>query len=83
MEQQPLFSPQLMMYWASSFVLAVLLFFPVRKIIFTIRVRGLQRRLKREATEEEQEKENQGAKFWAGLITVTFAFLFNRTFYNL
>lgn len=84
MEQpSPLMTTHLLMYWASSFILAALLFIPARKMIFIMRVRGLERRLKRESTEEEREKENQGARIWAGIITVTFAFLFNRAFYNL
>ena len=65
-------------YWFSSFLLALLLYFPARNMMFTMRVRGLSKRLEREPTEEEIAKEKRGAGFWTGLIVILFAFLFNR-----
>lgn len=76
-----LFTP-LVGYWISSFILALLLFFPMRRLILVIRVRRLEGRLKRQATEEEKALELKKAKTAAGLLAIVFSFLFNRAFYT-
>ena len=69
----------LLWYWGSTVLLAVLLFFPVSKLIWVVRVRRLERRLGRQSTEEEREAQRRTARILGALIAVTFAFLYNRT----
>ena len=67
-------------YWISSLVLAALLYLPAGRLIWVIRVRRMDRKLKRSSTEEERKLERRKANVIAGVIVLTFAFLFNRTF---
>ncbi|MBF0287264.1 MAG: hypothetical protein HQM14_05540 [SAR324 cluster bacterium] len=69
----------LMWYWGTSFVLAFLLYFPLNKLVFTIQIRKIQRQLGRFTTDEENEKQKRRAKLVAGIIAITFSFMFNRT----
>ena len=66
-------------YWGSTLVLAVLLYFPIRKLIWVASVRRLERRQGRKSTEEERAERQRIARILAALIAVTFAFLYNRT----
>ncbi|MBC8258007.1 MAG: hypothetical protein H8E38_03235 [SAR324 cluster bacterium] len=68
-------------YWGSSLVLAVLLFFPVEKMLWVKRVRSTERRLKRETSLEERDEERRKARSIAGIIVISFSFLFNYTFF--
>lgn len=69
----------LLWYWASSLLLAVLLYVPVERLIWVLRVRRRERKLGRKCTGEEREHERRGARIAAGVIAVTVAFLYNRT----
>lgn len=66
-------------YWGSTLVLAVLLYFPTRKLIWVASVRRLERRLGRKSTDQERQERLRVARILAALIAVTFAFLYNRT----
>ena len=65
-------------YGGSSLLLALLLFFPLRRLIWIWRMRGLERKLGRPGTEEERQAERRRAGQIGGVIAITFAFLFNR-----
>lgn len=65
-------------YGATSFILGVVLFFPMRKIILAMSVNRLARKEKREVTAEEMTRIKKWVTVIAGLIAVTFAFLYNR-----
>ena len=75
--QQPLL--QLIWYWGTTVLLAVLLFFPITKLIWVRQVRRLERKLGRAATEEERQGQLRSARMMGAFIAVTFAFLYNRT----
>ena len=68
-------------YWGSSLALAFLLFFPGEKMLWVMRVRSAERRLKRMTTMEERNEERRKARSIAGIIVISFSFLFNFTFY--
>lgn len=68
----------LIWYWASSITLALLLFSPVSKFIWVIRMRRFLAREKREAKQDETEALRKKSRFIAGLISLVFAFLFTR-----
>jgi cobalamin synthase len=61
----------------SIIVLALLLFFPVSKLVWVLSVRRLQRKLQRELSEEEIKGQKVRARFIAVLIVLVFSSLFN------
>ncbi len=58
-------------------LLAVLLFFPVSKLIWVLSVRKLQRKIQRELSEQETEAQLRRARILTVFIVVIFSFLFN------
>jgi uncharacterized membrane protein YvbJ len=60
----------------SSLVLAALLYKPVKNIIYVGRVRKLERKLKRESTEEERKAIEKKSIPLVVVLVVTFSFLF-------
>ena len=68
-------------YWGSSLVLALLLFFPVEKMLWVLRIRSAERRLKRTINQEERDEERRKARSISGIIVISFSFLFNYTFF--
>ena len=58
-------------------VLALLLFFPARRMIWVLSVRRMQRRLGRELSAQEQHGQRARASFVALLLVVGFSWLFN------
>ena len=64
-------------FWFSVIVLAVLLFFPVNKLVWVLSVRRLQRKLERELSPEELQGQRNRAYFVALLLVLPFSFLFN------
>ncbi|HID49362.1 MAG TPA: hypothetical protein EYP40_07110 [Chromatiales bacterium] len=67
-----------MMYFLlSTLVLALLLFFPMSKLIWVLSVRRLQRRLKRELSPQEIQGQLARARFIAVFFGLIFSFLFN------
>jgi heme/copper-type cytochrome/quinol oxidase subunit 2 len=65
-------------YWISSFILAILLYFPVKKFIFVQRVRRTERKQNRELSEEERGEIARRVIPAAVFIALAFAFLFNK-----
>ena len=68
-------------YWGSSLVMALLLFFPVEKMLWVLRIRIAERRLKRATNQEERDEERRKARSISGIIVISFSFLFNYTFF--
>ena len=67
-----------MLYFLLSvFVLALLLFFPITKLIWVISVRRLQRKLKRELNESELAGQVTRARFISIFVSLLFSYLFN------
>ncbi len=67
-----------MAYFLFSVVLlAILLFFPLSKLIWVLSVRRLQRRLAREITEEEIRGQLNRARFISIFVALIFSWLFN------
>jgi len=67
-----------MLYFLLSvFVLALLLFFPITKLIWVISVRRLQRKLKRELNESELAGQITRARFISIFVSLLFSYLFN------
>lgn len=67
-----------MLYFlVSVFVLALLLFFPITKLIWVISVRRLQRKLKRELNETELAGQMTRARFISIFVSLLFSYLFN------
>jgi hypothetical protein len=65
-------------YGATSFLFAALLFFPVRKMLMSININRFQKKNKRMITEEEVQRLRKKVNIVAALISVTFAFLYNK-----
>jgi len=67
-----------MAYFLFSVVLlAILLFFPLSKLIWVLSVRRLQRRFARELTEEEIRGQLNRARFISIFVALIFSWLFN------
>ena len=67
-----------MVYFALSvLVLALLLFFPISKLIWVMSVRRLQRKLNTTLEEKELQGQLVRARFIAVLVSLIFSFLFN------
>lgn len=67
-----------MLYFVLSvFVLALLLFFPISKLIWVLSVRRLQRKLNKELSEQEIQGQLGRARFLAVFVSLLFSLLFN------
>jgi len=64
-------------FYFSVLILAMLLFFPVSKMIWVISVRRLQRKTGRLLTTEEIEAQKTRSRFIALLLVFPFAWFFN------
>jgi len=64
-------------FGVSVVVLAALLFLPISKLIWTLSVRRLQKKLGRELAEDEIGGQLARARFIAVLLCLVFSFLFN------
>ncbi len=64
-------------FTVSVLILALLLFFPMTKLIWVLSVRSLQRKEQRELGEEEAQGQQKRARFIAVLVSLVFSFLFN------
>ena len=64
-------------FYFSVLILAILLFFPVSKMIWVISVRRLQRKTGRLLTTEEIEAQKTRSRFIALLLVFPFAWFFN------
>jgi len=65
-------------YGITSFVFAVVLFFPVRKLLMAININRIQAKNKRAVTEEEVQVLRKKVNIIAAIIAVTFAFFYNK-----
>ena len=65
-------------YGVTSFVFAAALFFPVRKLLLGISINRFQAKEKRAVTEEEEKSLKKKAGVIAAVISVTFAFFYNK-----
>jgi hypothetical protein len=65
-------------YGITSFVFAVVLFFPVRKLLLAININRIQAKNKRAITEEELQILKKNVNVIAAIISVTFAFFYNK-----
>jgi hypothetical protein len=61
----------------SVLLLALLLFFPVSKIIWMMSCRRLHRKLNRELTGDEMQGQKQRARIIATLLVLVFSYFFN------
>ena len=64
-------------FWITTWLLAILLYFPVHRLIWVMRVRRLEARTGSKPTDEEVETLRVKTRIVAGLIVLTFAYLFN------
>jgi hypothetical protein len=65
-------------YGITSFIFAVVLFFPVRKMLMAININRIQAKNKRAVTEEEIQILKKKVNVIATIIAVTFAFFYNK-----
>ncbi len=69
--------PSLAWFWITTWLLAILLYFPVHRLIWVMRVRRLEARTCNKPSGEEVEALRLKTRIGAGLIVLTFAYLFN------
>ena len=65
-------------YGVTSFILAAVLFFPVRKLLLAMNINRIQSKNKRAITEEEVEILKKKVNVIAAILAVTFAFFYNK-----
>jgi heme/copper-type cytochrome/quinol oxidase subunit 2 len=68
----------LIWYGFTSIVLGLVLTWQVRKFMIAISINKFQRKNNRAITEEEKQKIQKKVTLFAIIISMTFAFLFNR-----
>ena len=64
-------------FWTTTWLLAILLYWPVHRMIWVMRVRRLEAKSGAKATDEEVAALRVKTRLAAGLIGITFAYLFN------
>lgn len=70
-------SSSLVWFWITTWLLAILLYFPVHRLIWVMRVRRLEARTGHKPTDEEIETLRVKTRIATGVIVITFAYLFN------
>ncbi len=65
-------------YGLSSFIFGLLLFIPTRKLILAMSINRIQRRTQKELTAEELAKLKKKVTIIAAVVSLTFAFIYNR-----
>jgi len=65
-------------YGITSFLFAAVLFFPVRKLLLAININRIQNKNKRAVNEEELKILRKKVNVIAAIISVTFAFFYNK-----
>ena len=65
-------------YGITSLVFAAVLFIPVRKLLMSININRIQNKNKRAVTEEEVLALRKKVNIIAAIISVTFAFFYNK-----
>ena len=66
-----------MFFTASWVLLAVLLFYPVYKLVFVLSVRRMRKKLERELSDDEIAGQKNRARVLAVILVFGFSFLFN------
>lgn len=69
-------------FYIAVFVLALMLFFPVSKMIWVLSVRRTERRLGQKLSREEADGQLARARFIAILLVSAFSWLFNLQLYS-
>ena len=64
-------------YGFSSFLLGMLLFWPLRKLILALSINRHQRRIQADIADADRERLRQRVTWVAAFIAMTFAFLYN------
>ncbi len=64
-------------FTTSVLILALLLFFPVSKLLWVLSVRRLERKTQRKLSEQEIQGQLQRARALAVVVVLIFSFLFN------
>ena len=64
-------------FYLSFILLAIMLFFPVSKLIWTTSVRRLEKKTARKLGPQELEGQRTRARFIALLLVLTFSWFFN------
>ena len=64
-------------YGLSSFLLGLLLFWPLRKLILALSISRHQRRIQADIDAADRERLRQRVTWVAAFIAMTFAFLYN------
>jgi hypothetical protein len=70
-------SKEMLWFYGWSALLALMLFFPVSKLVWTLSVRRQERKLKRKLSEDEIKGQLSRARFITIFVVVIFALLFN------
>jgi hypothetical protein len=65
-------------YGITSFLFALVLFLPVRKLLLVLNMNRIQAKKKRDLTEEEIQVLKKKINIVAAVIAVTFAFFYNK-----
>lgn len=72
----------LVWFWITTWLLAILLYFPVHRLIWVTRVRRLEARTGNKPNDEEIEALRVKTRIVTGLIVLTFAYLFNHVVFR-
>lgn len=65
-------------FWGTTLVLAIALYFPVHRMIWVVRVRRAERHTGKPLSDAEREEIRRRSRLVSGIITICFAFLFNK-----
>ena len=68
---------QYVWFFGWSTLLAVMLFFPVSKLVWTLSIRSQERKQKRKLNDSEVTGQMQRARFITFFLVVVFALMFN------
>lgn len=68
----------LLWYGLSSLILAIVLFFPMRKFLLAMAINRHQRKVRRAANAEELDILNKKMTLTAAVVAITFAFVYTR-----
>jgi Na+-translocating ferredoxin:NAD+ oxidoreductase RnfD subunit len=74
--------PQYVWFFGWSVLLAVMLFFPVSKLVWTLSVRRQERKRKRKLDDAELSGQMQRARFITFFLVVVFALMFNANIFG-
>ena len=69
---------QTIWFGVTSFIFAVVLFFPVRKLLLALNINRIQNKNKRAVTEEEVAILKKKVTVIAAIISASFAFFYNK-----